>query len=80
MVRKKIEMESIYEIRVEELTEKNALEIQAMIIKSKAKIATEEKRHAGLVKETREAAARWGEFLNFFSFIYYSLVLFCFVN
>lgn len=74
MVQKKIEMESVYEIRVEELTKKNALEIQAMIIKSKAKIATEEKRHAGLIKETKEAAARWGELSIFISLVKYRLV------
>ena len=62
MVQKKIEMEAMYEIRVDDLTKKNALEVQAMLVKSKTKIATEEKRHAALVKETLEADTRWGKF------------------
>jgi hypothetical protein len=54
-------MESMYANRVEEVIKKNAVEVQAMVVKSKAKIATEEKRHAVLKKETLEADIRWGE-------------------
>lgn len=61
LVREKVEMEAMYANRVEEVVKKNAVEVQAMIVKSKAKIATEEKRHEVLKKVTLEADIRWGE-------------------
>lgn len=70
LARKKVEMEAMYANRVEEVIQKNAVEVQAMVVKSKAKIATEEKRHLVLKKETLEADVRWGECLVCHSALY----------
>ena len=57
----KRQMESSFQSRMSSLAERNAAELLAISNKSRAKVSTEENRHAVLVRDTEETNKRWGK-------------------
>ena len=53
-------MEQSFSAQMGALSSKNAAELLAIDLKSRAKVVTEENRHAVLVRDTEETNRRWG--------------------
>ena len=57
-------MEAAFQSRMASLSERNAEELLAISNKSRAKVSTEENRHAVLVRDTEETNKRWGKYIR----------------
>ena len=57
-------MEAAFQSRMASLSERNAEELLAISNKSRAKVSTEENRHAVLVRDTEETNKRWGTYIR----------------
>ena len=67
-------MEQTFLLQMSALSAKNSNELASIDMRSRAKVAMEENRHALLVRDTEETNKRWGEIRRFL-FIYYNLFL-----
>ena len=64
-------MEQTFLLQMSALSAKNSNELASIDMRSRAKVAMEENRHALLVRDTEETNKRWGEIRRFL-FIYYN--------
>ena len=58
-------MEQTFLLQMSALSAKNSNELASIDMRSRAKVAMEENRHALLVRDTEETNKRWGEIRRF---------------